>query len=116
MIRHISRTALQTLLNHRPVKLVGILSLSAFGLTACVSTGDIDALREAPGYHAGYADGCSTGTEEDKSFSTSQTRDAYAFKNDDAYRMGWRQGYLECSHTTPVPSNGGRILGERNEY
>ncbi|WP_411816235.1 hypothetical protein [Hyphococcus sp. DH-69] len=100
----------------RPTKLVAITAISALGLSACTTTADIQALREAPGYHSGYADGCSTATEEDKSFSTDKTRDAYAFKNDEAYRMGWRQGYLECSHTTPVPSDGGRILGERNEY
>ena len=82
----------------------------------CASTADIAALREEPGYSAGFADGCTTATEEDKSFSTKQNRDAYAFENDDAYRLGWRQGYLECSTQTPEASDGGRILGERNEY
>jgi hypothetical protein len=82
----------------------------------CASSADMAALREAPGYSAGYGDGCSTATEEDKSFSTKQRRDAYAFDNDEAYRAGWRQGYLECSRQTPEPRDGGRILGERNEY
>lgn len=84
--------------------------------SGCATNANMAALREAPGYHAGYGDGCSTATEEDKSFSTRSTRDAYAFDNDPAYRAGWRQGYLECSNTTPEPSDGGRILGERNEY
>ncbi len=85
-------------------------------LAGCASTADMQALREAPGFQAGYGDGCSTATEEDKSFSTRTTRDAYAFDNDEAYRAGWRQGYLECSHQTPEAKDGGRILGERNEY
>ena len=94
-------------------------ALIAAALTAaagCASNADLAALREQPGFAAGYGDGCSTATEEDKSFSTRQSRDAYAFENDDAYRAGWRQGYLECSHTTPEAKDGGRILGERNEY
>ena len=85
------------------------------GAAGC-ATADMAALREAPGFPAGYGDGCSTATEEDKSFSTKQTRDAYAFKNDEAYRAGWRQGYLECTTQTPEAKDGGRILGERNEY
>lgn len=91
-------------------------ALTAGLLAGCASTADLAALREAPGFSAGYGDGCSTATEEDKSFSTRQTRDAYSFDNDEAYRAGWRQGYLECSNTTPEAKDGGRILGERNEY
>lgn len=85
-------------------------------LAGCASSAELATLREAPGYSAGYGDGCSTATEEDKSFSTASTRDAYEFDNDPAYRAGWRQGYLECGNTTPDAKDGGRILGERNEY
>lgn len=85
-------------------------------LGGCVSNFDAQSLREEPGFHAGYGDGCTTASEEDKSFSTRQVRDAYAFDNDQAYRAGWRQGYLECTSAVPEANDGGRILGERNEY
>ncbi len=90
----------------------------AAGLLAagCASGGNLAELRESPGFTAGYGDGCATATEEDKSFSTRTERDRYAFENDEAYRAGWRQGYLECSTQSPEASDGGRILGERNEY
>lgn len=88
-------------------------ALLAFG---CASTADMQQLREAPGYQAGYVDGCETANETDKSFSTKRTRDAYAFDNDKAYRAGWRQGYMECTSTVPEANDGGRILGEGGEY
>ncbi|WP_375203584.1 hypothetical protein [Hyphococcus sp.] len=91
-------------------------ALAAASVASCASTADMAALRESPSYSMGYGDGCLTATEEDKSFSTKQERDAYAFKNDEAYRAGWRHGYLECSTQTPEAKDGGRILGERNEY
>jgi len=96
-----------------PAALIAAAMTAAAG---CVSNAELAALREEPGFAAGYGDGCSTAGEEDKSFSTKQTRDAYSFENDAAYRAGWRQGYLECSNTTPEAKDGGRILGERNEY
>ena len=85
-------------------------------LSACATSADIEALREYPGFQAGYADGCLTSTEEDKSFSTDNSRDAYAFDNDKAYRAGWRQGYLECTSRVPDQNNGGRVLGERDQF
>ena len=92
------------------------LSAAALALGGCATGLDAQALRDAPGFQAGYGDGCSTAAEEDKSFSTRKTRDAYEFENDDAYRAGWRQGYLECTNVIPEANDGGRILGERNEY
>lgn len=73
-------------------------------------------LSEEPGFHAGYGDGCATASEEDKSFSTKRVRDEYEFDNDRAYRAGWRQGYIECRSRVPARNDGGRILGEDNEY
>ena len=87
----------------------------AIAAAGCVS-GDLDALREQPSFHVGFGDGCLTANEEDKSFSTVSARDKYAFENDEAYRAGWRQGWLECNTGTPDAIDGGRILGERNEY
>lgn len=103
----------------RPIRpfLLTCAGLAATTLAAGCTTGaDLQTLRESPGFAAGYGDGCSTATEEDKSFSTKTTRDAYAFDNDEGYRAGWRQGYLECANQTPEANDGGRILGERNEY
>lgn len=94
-----------------------MIALAALaGLAGCAATSDHLALRDQPGFHQGYGDGCQTSNEEDKSFSTKSVRDAYAFDNDNAYRAGWRQGYLQCNTRTPDVSDGGRILGERNEY
>jgi len=106
--------ALSSLALRRTRDLIVIGAIAA--AAGCATNDEMLALREAPGWHAGYGDGCTTAIEEDKSFSNVSTRDAYAFENDDAYRAGWRQGYLECSHQTPEAKDGGRILGERNEY
>lgn len=96
----------------RAAVLAGLLT----GLAGCATSEDLEALRELPSFHVGYNDGCTTSNEEDKSFSTKIARDKAAFDNDDAYRAGWRQGYLECNVRTPDAVDGGRILGERNEY
>lgn len=99
------------------IKIITMAALAA-GASACVATtSDLAALRDTPSYQVGYGDGCVTSNEEDKSFSTRNVRDKAAFDNDEAYRAGWRQGYLECGeHRTPDANDGGRILGERNEY
>ena len=98
-------------------------TMRAFGVFLAIaaaggcSTGRLAELREQPSFHAGFGDGCATSNEEDKSFSTKTERDKYAFENDEAYRAGWRQGWLECGEArTPDAIDGGRILGERNEY
>ncbi|PQA85831.1 hypothetical protein [Hyphococcus luteus] len=96
--------------------LLSLAPLAGLFAAGCASDGNLAELRESPGFTAGYGDGCATATEEDKSFSTRTERDSYAFENDAAYRAGWRQGYLECSTQTPEAKDGGRILGERNEY
>lgn len=89
----------------------------AAGLAAasCAST-DTDMLAEEPGYQAGYGDGCTTATEEDKSFSRKRARDDYMFDNDRAYRAGWRQGYLQCGSQNISRNDGGRLLGRQDEY
>lgn len=91
---------------------LGGLALTAAG---CASA-DLQELQEAPGFQAGYVDGCETAGEEEKSFSTTRTRDTYAFENDEAYRAGWRRGYMECGDIIPEPKDGGRILGEGGTY
>ena len=95
---------------------IPLIACASALIAGCVSTPELDALRESPSFQVGYGDGCLTSSEEDKSFSTKNARDAYAFENDQAYRAGWRQGYLECESRVPDAKDGGRILGERNEY
>ncbi len=85
-------------------------------LSGCASGPELAALRDSPSFQVGYGDGCLTAGEDDKSFSTKTARDAYAFENDKAYRAGWRQGYLECSNYSQRTNDGGRVLGQRNEY
>ena len=91
-------------------------AIGAILLSGCATGADIQALQESPSFQVGYNDGCLTSTEDDKSFSSKNSRDAYAFENDDAYRAGWRQGYLQCSSSIPDSNNGGRLLGERENY
>jgi hypothetical protein len=85
-------------------------------LSAGCASGDLTALSQEPGFHAGYGDGCLTATEEDKSFSRKGARDEYQFENDRAYRAGWRQGYLQCGGRAQQDNDGGLILGQENEY
>ncbi|MHA7872491.1 MAG: hypothetical protein ACX939_09100 [Hyphococcus sp.] len=90
--------------------------VAAMLAAGCATSPEFEALREAPSFQVGYGDGCLTSGEEHKSFSTKSKRDSYAFDNDEAYRAGWRQGYLECDSRLPSRNNGGRVLGERSEY
>lgn len=89
---------------------------TALLVCGCATSLENQQLREEPSFQAGYGDGCATSGEEDKSFSTKRQRDSYAFENDKAYAAGWRQGYLECASKIPEARDGGRILGEPNEY
>lgn len=95
--------------------LVRVLFLAASAaLCACASSDP--ALREQPGFTAGFADGCQTAREEEKSFSTKRVRDSEAFDKDDAYRAGWRQGNQECDSPYPDVSDGGRVLGNEQGF
>lgn len=85
---------------------------AALAASGCATTLEQQELRDAPGYQAGYGDGCATASEREKSFSTREIRDPYQFDNDKAYRAGWRQGFIECSDRAPRAPDGGRILGE----
>ena len=93
-----------------------VLLIAALGVAGCASTEESLLLQESPNFQIGYNDGCSTASEAEKSFSTKQTRDTYLFDNDKAYQAGWRQGYLGCTSKIPEAKDGGRILGERDEF
>ncbi|MEM6414922.1 MAG: hypothetical protein AAF720_09750 [Pseudomonadota bacterium] len=91
------------------------LALPLLALSAC-ATSDTLALQEDPAFARGYGDGCTTGQEEELSFSTRRPKDEYEFENSRAYRAGWRQGYLQCQNPVREPDNGGRILGNEREF
>ena len=85
-------------------------------LSAC-ATERLAELQEEPGYVAGFGDGCATVNESDKSFSTKRVRDEYAFDEDEAYRAGWRAGFLQCKRDyDDQTTRDGRILGEDSNF
>ncbi|HNS87549.1 MAG TPA: hypothetical protein PKH09_11670 [Parvularculaceae bacterium] len=73
-------------------------------------------LSEDPAFVSGYGDGCATANEQEKSFSTKRVRDAYLFENDRAYRAGWRQGWQQCQSPYRQTDDGGRILGNEDDF
>ena len=88
----------------------------AAGAALLASCAGDSGLSEDPNFVAGYGDGCATASEQEKSFSTKRVRDAYLFDNDRAYRSGWRQGWQQCQSPYRQVDDGGRILGQENEY
>lgn len=91
-----------------------LCAAGALVLAACASSDP--GLTEEPGYVAGYGDGCATAHELDKSFSTTRVKDEYQFENDRAYRSGWRQGYQQCQSPYRKSDDGGRVLGDKNDF
>lgn len=92
----------------------GVVLMLASG---CTSTEELTALQNEPAYIAGFSDGCATARESEKSFSTKRVRDEAAFADDRAYQAGWRSGLLECNYRfEDDTSNGGRILGENQNF
>lgn len=69
------------------------LTLTASG---CASPEMTQQVIDGPMYPAGYADGCASAREADRSFSTKVIQDEALFKNDRSYRAGWRQGFSSC--------------------
>ena len=101
----------------RPFGAAAVSMVALIGLAACASVERDETLYNEPGYIAGFADGCQTANESDKSFSTKRVRDDAAFEDDKAYRSGWRAGLLQCkTDYDDQTSDGGRILGEDQNY
>lgn len=82
-------------------------------LSACATD---SGLSDEPNYVAGYGDGCATAHEQEKSFSTKRYRDATLFEEDRAYRAGWRQGWQQCQSPYRPADDGGRILGNEDDF
>ena len=90
-----------------------LVAFPVLALSACATSEKIAELQKEPGYISGYADGCQSATEAEKSFSTKRVRDDISFKEDEAYRVGWRAGLLQCDYRQDdFTSQGGIILGE----
>ena len=90
-----------------------LCAAGAFVLAACASD---SGLSDEPSYIAGYGDGCATAHEQEKSFSTKRVRDAALFDDDRAYRAGWRQGWQQCQSPYRQVDDGGRILGNEDDF
>ncbi|MEM9168199.1 MAG: hypothetical protein AAGC56_00975 [Pseudomonadota bacterium] len=93
-----------------------VAAVAAAAAAGCVSE-NAQRLAEEPNFQVGVGDGCATATNEARSFDRRKQRDAYLFENDEAYRAGWRQGYLSCGDRGLAnETDGGLILGQDNEY
>ncbi len=71
------------------------LVLSASGLSACANRTD-PAIVNTASYQTGYSDGCATGNQRLAGFKQTVKRDKILFNTDEAYRIGWNQGYVTC--------------------
>ncbi len=69
--------------------------LALAGLAACANRTD-PALVNTTSYQQGYSDGCTTGNQRVEGFSSTITRNETLFGSDEAYQVGWRQGYTVC--------------------
>jgi len=76
------------------LKTVVAAAFLALALAAC-GTSKYD---DDPLYDAGFGDGCATGTARSSGTPASKAvRDDDMWKESDAYRAGWKQGYAACS-------------------
>lgn len=100
----------------RPKRLwaFGLLSGAALIALGACSSYDPEAIESSSWYGKGFNDGCTSGIEADKSFSAKQTKDAILFDSDQAYRSGWRQGYVECRQGDPMEDS--QTLGRGDEF
>lgn len=67
----------------------------ALALGACANTTDPE-IRNTASYQQGYSDGCTTGNQRVEGFSSTITRNKTLFETDEAYQIGWKQGYSVC--------------------
>lgn len=100
----------------RAAAISGFFVLSASLLASACASGETTLLSEDPEYARAFGDGCATALEESKSFSTKRVADDEGFENSRAYRAGWRQGYLQCKSNDYDRNDGGRVLGNENDF
>jgi hypothetical protein len=69
------------------------------------------ALRASPDYRAGYGDGCGTAASVSANpRADTQRRDDEAFSGNQAYRLGWQEGYGVCRPMPNASPMGGTSL------
>ena len=66
------------------------------------------AMRASPDYKAGYGDGCaSAGAVSANLRADIGVRDDQAFSGNEAYRMGWQEGFGACRPMPQMAPGGG---------
>jgi hypothetical protein len=79
-------------------------------VSACASKED-RAIRSDPDFEAGYSAGCAAASTESANYREGPKRDDELYKNDEAYRRGWGNGYSTCKRSlTPPNRSGGSII------
>ncbi|TNE42592.1 MAG: hypothetical protein EP347_00855 [Alphaproteobacteria bacterium] len=86
----------------RPLTYFGLFALMVLGMGGCVKPID-PAILESPAYSEGYSHGCSTAHERQNGFASPIVRDEVLFETDEAYRIGWKQGFGACGGTSADP-------------
>ena len=72
------------------------LSIGGLLLTAACATQPNPEITQSPGYELGYAAGCTTGQKRQDAFSRALERDEAKYESDEAYRIGWNDGFNSC--------------------
>ncbi len=72
-----------------------LCGLVVMGLGACANRTD-PAIVNTASYQTGYSDGCATGNQQIAGFKKTVRRNEAQFKTDEAYRIGWSQGFSAC--------------------
>lgn len=68
------------------------------------------ALRASPDYRAGYGDGCASASAASANpRADTERRDGDAYSGNDAYRLGWGEGFGACRPMTNMQSLPGQI-------
>ena len=64
------------------------------------------AMKNTPGFKAGYSDGCASANAQGTNYRNDQVRDP-AYANDRNYQLGWASGHANCrTFTTRAPTAG----------
>ncbi|TNE58294.1 MAG: hypothetical protein EP340_05925 [Alphaproteobacteria bacterium] len=86
----------------KSLTLVSLLTLAGLSIAGCVKPID-PSILESPSYSEGYSHGCSTAHERQNGFGSPVVRDEVLFETDEAYQVGWKQGFGACGGTSADP-------------
>ena len=65
-------------------------------LSGCVTLATDPDIVGSVDYEIGYADGCATGQMRQEAFSRKVQRDDKRYEGEEAYRIGWNDGFNSC--------------------